>query len=85
MSDATPTIRVFTAEDCGRCPAAVDVVRTIAEERNAHVEVLDAEEDRREALRQGVLAVPTVVVGDEQIRGVPERDQLERALERATA
>ena len=81
MSDAdTPTVQVFTAEDCGRCPTVIELVSELTTDRSIAVEVLDVEEDRRVALRAGVLSVPTVVVGDEQFRGVPDRERLETAI-----
>lgn len=80
-ADAT-TIRVFTADDCGRCPAALERVREVASGREGvTVDVFDVEEDRRVALQAGVLSVPTVAIGDERIRGVPARERVERALD----
>lgn len=81
VDEEIPTVRVFTAEDCGRCPAVVDLVRTVTADRRLEVEILDVEDDRTAALRAGVLSVPTVVVGNEQLRGVPARKRLEAALE----
>ena len=84
MTGNPPTIRVFSSADCGRCPAAIDVATDVADDTDAEVEVVDIETDRGEALRAGVLSVPTTVVGDEHIRGVPDSDRLERALEIAS-
>lgn len=74
-------VQVFTADDCGRCPAVIDLVEAATADRDLDVEILDVEDDRREALRAGVLSVPTVVAGEEQLHGVPDQELLETALE----
>lgn len=81
MVGDSPTIQVFTAPDCGRCPDALDVARRVADARDVPLERIDTAADRKKALQAGVLSVPTTVVGDVRIRGVPEAEAIERALE----
>ncbi|WP_425607721.1 glutaredoxin family protein [Natrononativus amylolyticus] len=77
----SPCVQVFSASDCGRCPEAIEISREVANEHGVEVEIVDIESDRSKALSAGVLSVPTVIVGDTQLQGVPTVDRLEQALE----
>lgn len=82
MTDA-PTITVFTAPDCGRCPDALERAEAVATDHGVSLERIDIETDRTKALQAGVLSVPTIVVGETQLTGVPERVDIVSALEKS--
>ncbi len=79
-------IRVFTHPVCTTCPTAIRMAYKVAE-RYPDVEVrvvsLGSAQGREEAKREGVLSVPTVIVGSRRFVGVPEWEALLQAVEAA--
>ena len=78
-------IRVFTHPVCKTCPAAIGLAEAAAA---AYPDVavlvisLGSPQGRAAAKAEGILSVPTIIVGDIRFVGVPERDALVKAIER---
>ncbi len=78
-------IRVFTHPVCKTCPMAIRMAQEVASRYDGvdvRVVSLGSPTGREEAKREGILSVPTIIVGDIRFIGVPEWDALVSAVER---
>lgn len=82
--ETRPTVTLFKTADCGRCPQVQRRLEDIANERDVEIQIIDIGESPQKAAEHGVLSVPTVVVdGRSTLNGVPSRDELLTAIEKA--
>ncbi len=72
-------ILFFKSDHCAFCPAALERVRrTIQQfgEDAIELEIIDVEKDPDMAQKYGVLALPTIIIGDKSVAGVPDTEKL---------
>lgn len=75
-------VEMFKTEDCGRCPAVVELLEEIEREHDIDLEIVDAEKERVRALARDVVSVPSVVIDEEtKLTGVPARERIVEELE----
>lgn len=79
-------IVVFSHPTCTSCRDALSAAKELAEERpDVEVELvsLASESGRERAEEEGVLLVPTVIVGDTKVQEAPSKGELEEMVEAA--
>lgn len=79
-------VTVFSHPQCTSCKDALQVAQELEEERDdVEVEVvsLASESGRETAQEEGVLVVPTVIVGDRRVQKAPSSEELVEMVEDA--
>ncbi len=72
-------ILFFKSDHCAFCPAALERVKSTIQqfgENAIELEIIDVEKDPDMAQKYGVLALPTIIIGDKSVAGVPDTEKL---------
>jgi len=78
-------VRVFTHPVCVTCPMAIRLAQRLVDMYpglELRVVSLGSQKGREEAKQEGILSVPTIIVGKTRFVGVPEWEALVAAVER---
>jgi predicted thioredoxin/glutaredoxin len=85
MKGKALSIKIFTHPTCTSCKSAIQLVDRLSRERedlSVRVVSLASRGGREEAQREGVLSVPTILVGtNRRFVGVPRWEDLVAAIE----
>ena len=78
-------VKVFTSEQCAFCNIALQIVEEAVGRMDYYhpfIEVVETPVDKRPRLTEKlqILAVPTIVVSDSRIVGLPSADELEQLI-----
>ncbi|MDT7947199.1 MAG: thioredoxin family protein [Thermoflexus sp.] len=89
MKGKTLLVKVFTHPMCTSCKSAIQMVERLARQRedvDVQIVSLASQNGRREAEREKILSVPTILVGTNgRLVGVPRWEELVAAIEAEVA
>lgn len=71
-------ILLFTADDCPYCNVAETILKEVLEEYSGLFEYKTIKIDKNK--NAIILSLPTIIVGQKRIEGLPEKDQIHSAL-----
>ena len=71
-------ILLFTSDDCPYCNVAETILKEVLNEYNGLFEYKTIKIDKNKNVN--ILSLPTIIVGQKRIEGLPEKDQIHSAL-----
>ena len=70
-------ILFFKSEHCVFCPAALERVKNAVkqfDEKAVEIKIIDVDKNPEKAQEYGVLALPTTIIGNKSVTGVPDNE-----------
>ncbi len=71
-------ILLFTTDDCPYCNVAETILKEVLNEYSGLFEYKTIKVDKNKNVN--ILSLPTIIVGQKRIEGLPEKDQIHSAL-----
>lgn len=77
-------IEAFYSPLCPDCPKAIGITREVAEEYGIELFEINvlSPNGQKKAEERNVKSIPSILIGETKIMGIPTKEQLKKALEK---